>query len=124
MRQAVEADPEQPEYIALQAWIQAQRMSDDLPADADARSTYLARQLNLLNRVLEREPDFERALYYRGEILKRAGFHAKAIRDFRKCIRLNPHNIAAAREVRLHDKRNKKDGGGILGRLFGGKKDS
>ena len=120
--QAVEADPAQPEYVALLAWIQAQR-SGPLPEDDGARRRHHAQQIKMLSQVIEVEPEYERALFYRAELLKRSGFGDRALRDYRACMRLNPRNIDAAREVRLADKREKKDGGSLLGRLFG-KKDS
>jgi DnaJ-domain-containing protein 1 len=128
---AVEEDPTQGDYIALKAWIQAQRPDramapvDDLIAE--------------LGQVLQRESNNERAHWYRGQLLKRAGKDALAIKDFRWVLDRNPKHLDAAREVRLHEMRKgpgahpapagparpppkkpegpKKDGG-ILGKFF------
>jgi len=83
-----------------------------------------------------REPQYERALFYRGMLLKRSGRSDRAIRDFKLAAELNPKNIDAVREVRLYAMRHRgktgappssprkgqsvapKDGGGGGG-LFG-----
>ena len=72
----------------------------------------------MLDMVVKQEPDYERALFYRGSLLKRSGHEDKALADFRKVVELNPRNIDAAREVRLQAVRAKKEQKGIFGRLF------
>jgi hypothetical protein len=47
----------------------------------------------------------EKAYFWRGMLNKRVGKPESAYRDFRKAVDLNPHNIDAAREVRLHNMR-------------------
>jgi tetratricopeptide (TPR) repeat protein len=80
--------------------------------------------------VLAKEPEYERALFYRGVLLKRSGLADKALRDFRLAATLNPKNLDAVREVRLHEMRKRSGGdepppgggggigGGLLGKLF------
>jgi len=76
--------------------------------------------------VLRGDPQYERALFYRGTLLKRSGRLEKAIRDFKLAAEINPKNLDAVREVRLHDmrKRDARDqpaegqGGGLFGKWF------
>jgi tetratricopeptide (TPR) repeat protein len=126
----VRADPEQPEYLALLVWIQAQRRGDPQGMREGMTSPHFDDLIHLLDGVLAKEPSYERAIYYRGVLLKRAGRHDKAMRDFKKAVELNPKNIDAVREVRLHDMRKRgaaaaakpdpggADGGGLFGKFF------
>lgn len=123
VRQAAEADPDQPEYRALLAWIQAHRLGPpEALADGETTQRY-DRQIEILDEVLEKEPEYERARFYRGTLLKRSGHVEQAYKDFRMVMQLNPRNIDAAREVRLYKMRQKQGGSGqknsgILGRFF------
>jgi hypothetical protein len=56
----------------------------------------------MLDRLLTGDPECARALFYRGQIAKRLGRGDAAARDFRKVVRLEPTNLDAQREVRLH----------------------
>ena len=47
----------------------------------------------------------EKAYYWRGMLYKRLGKNDMAAKDFRRVADLNPRNIDAAREVRLHQMR-------------------
>ncbi|MBI4702729.1 MAG: DnaJ domain-containing protein, partial [Deltaproteobacteria bacterium] len=98
VRRAVEADPDQPEYHTFLAWIEAEKLG--LPQPGQEMRHY-QKQLRALDKVIEKEPKYERALFYRAQLLKRRGEHEKAIEDFHKATALNPRNIDAAREVRL-----------------------
>lgn len=125
VRRALAADPEQPEYLTLLAWIQAQRRGEP-PALADgAASAHYDDLIQALDAVLSKEARYERALFYRGMLLKRSGRSDKAIRDFRLAAEINPKNLDAVREVRVHEMRNRPGnepapagGGGILGKFF------
>ena len=117
VKEAVDADPDQPEYLALLAWIQTHVMGKP-PEDAQSRRHFYRDQIKMLDAVVAKEPDYERALFYRGQLLKRSGFEEMALRDFKKVAKLNPRNIDAAREVRLSKLRNKKEEKGLLGRFF------
>jgi len=120
IKQAVEADPDQPEYRALYAWIQAARVGTPAQLADGERTNHYRKQIQMLDEVIKSEPAFERALFYRAELLKRSGFTEKAMRDYRKAAKINPRNIDAARMVRLHERRQKRrTSTGILGRLFG-----
>jgi DnaJ-domain-containing protein 1 len=108
-RKAFEADPEQPDHIALLVWIQAQRRPPAPPVRDGVVSTHFDDLIQILDVVLAKEPRFERALFYRGTLLKRSGRIERALADFRLVAEINPRNIDAAREVRLHEMRT---GGG------------
>jgi curved DNA-binding protein CbpA len=108
-RKAFEADPEQPDHIALLVWIQAQRRATPPPLREGAVSTHYDDLIKILDVVLAKEPRYERALFYRGTLLKRSGRLERALADFRLVAEINPRNIDAAREVRLHEMRT---GGG------------
>lgn len=125
----VRADPAQPEYLALLVWIQAQRRGDPPGMREGQTSPHFDDLIRLLDGVLAKEPSYERAIYYRGVLLKRAGRHEKAMRDFKRAVELNPKNLDAVREVRLHDMRKRgqapakpepssPDGGGLFGKFF------
>ncbi len=107
---AVQADPDQPEYIALLAWVRALRRGDPPDLREGQTSTHFDDLIKLLDGVLAKEQRFERALYYRGVLLKRAGRIDKAIRDFRLAAEVNPKNIDAVREVRLYEMRKRGAG--------------
>lgn len=119
------ADPEQPAYTALLVWIQA--LQRPAPALEEGKTNQSYDDLiATLNQLLSKEPNFERALFYRGVLYQRAGQTEKAFKDFSKSLELNPRNIDAAREVRLYKLRNEKpeeapqskSGGGLFGKLF------
>lgn len=94
-RAAVEGDATQADYIALLAWI--------LSTKADYQNDESIRVLIAdLSRAIEMSPLCERARYYRGTLLKRLGETEAAMRDFKKTVEINPGNIDAAREIRLH----------------------
>jgi len=97
-------------------------------AEADDRRNLIVLR-GSLDAVLLKEPRFERALFYRGSLLKRCGRYDRAIRDFRLAAEINPKNIDAVREVRLYDMRKRGPGaaptgtqpsepGGILGKFW------
>jgi len=130
-RKACEDDPEQADYAALLAWIRAQTAQSDGVA--------LKPLIDQLNAAVKKEPNNERALYYRGQLLKRIGQMSAAARDFRAVVELNPRHVDAARELRLYQMRrqgggdsvpppgvtpsaapdkHEKSGKGLLGKLF------
>lgn len=122
-KMATLADPEQPAYAALLVWIQAQQRPVPTVEEGKTSSAY-DDLIGTLEQLLKKEPNFERALFYRGVLLQRAGHHERAHKDFSRALELNPRNIDAAREVRLYKLRNKDEsspnnsGGGLFGKLF------
>jgi len=122
---AATADPEQPEYVTIVTWIRAQRRGQAPPLAEGRTSTFYDDFIKILDGVIRKEPQYERALFYRGQLLKRTGHVDKALKDFRQVAQLNPKNIDAVREVRLAQMRKKgsgkdsgSEGGGFLGKLF------
>jgi tetratricopeptide (TPR) repeat protein len=109
-KRAAQADPDEPSYTALLAWIHAQQRP--VPPVEEGKTSSLYDDLIMeLDAVLKKEPDYERALYYRAVLLKRSGRIQRAMKDFRRVAELAPNNIDAAREVRLYDMRNDAGGG-------------
>jgi curved DNA-binding protein CbpA len=114
---AVELDPDHADYAALLAWVRAQRSQAAIE---------LVEATKLLDRAIGRDPDNDRALYFRGAIYKRLGRSAEALRDFRAAAEINPRNVDAVREVRLFHMRARAtnpppapdDKKGLIGRLF------
>jgi curved DNA-binding protein CbpA len=96
-RIAHEGDPDQPEYAALYAWIRARR--------ADASEADVATSLALLKKAIAKQTDNVKIHYYLACVLKLAGQHGAAMREFRHVAERDPNNVDAAREIRLHDMR-------------------
>jgi len=94
-RNAHEADPTQSEYLAMLAWLFAQKPESQSPAKT-------AECIQMLDRAISMNTRCERAYFWRGLLQKRIGKADSAVRDFRRAADLNPRNIDAAREVRLH----------------------
>ncbi len=94
-RAAVEGDDTQADYIALLAWI----LSTKADYQNDESISVLIKDLS---RAVEMSPLCERARHYRGMLLKRAGRTEESLKDFKKAVEINPGNIDAARELRLH----------------------
>jgi tetratricopeptide (TPR) repeat protein len=88
---AAQADPEQVDYVALLAWARAMGGAPNATADG----------IDALTRLLGSAPKHERALLYRGLLLKRAGRDKDALRDFTRVLELNPKSSQAASEVRM-----------------------
>jgi curved DNA-binding protein CbpA len=97
-RKAVQADPTQPDYHAMIAWLTALK-----PEYQSPEKTHEC--IQMLDRAIAMSDKCERAYFWRGALYKRLGRGARAIRDFRLAAELNPRNIDAAREVRLHQMR-------------------
>lgn len=133
-RKATESDPDQPDYLALLAWLGAMKPENQSPS---ATLSHIQK----LDKAIALSKNCERAYFYRGMLHKRLNNSGPAVRDFRKAAELNPRNIDAAREVRLHEMRSQKGSipppqsgrpgaaksestkpGGIFGNLFNKKK--
>ncbi len=123
-KRAHSLDPEQADYLAMVTWIEAQR------PDSLSRERTLEK-VAILDRCLTMNPKCERAFFWRGMLFKRIDENAKALRDFKAAGDLNPRNLDALREVRLHNLRrgparpSKPPGGptapkpGGIGGMFG-----
>jgi len=97
-RRAVELDPDQADYVALLAWLEALKPTAQTPEATQERIASLDRALKLNDRC-------ERAYFYRAMLYKRQHRDALAFKDFKKVAELNPKNIDAQRELRLYDMR-------------------
>jgi len=94
-RKAVEADATQPDYLALLAWLVALKPENQSPERTrDA--------IQMLDRAIALSSKCEKAHFWRGMLNKRVGKADAAYRDFKRVVEMNPRNIDAAREVRLH----------------------
>ena len=98
VKRCVSLDPEQADYLATLAWLDAQK-----PEWLSREKTL--EKASLLDRCIQQNPNCERAYFYRGMLYKRAEESNKALKDFKKAAELNPRNLDAMREVRLHNMR-------------------
>lgn len=117
---AHQADPEQADYLALLAWIRANR------SDSAAELPDLLVQLNV---AVAMSPESEKVRFYRAQVLTRLGRNAEAVLDYKFVVSRNPHNIDAQREIRLWEMRQQKPSTapaqapataklGVFGKLF------
>ena len=117
LRRAVQLSPQNVEFQALLIWLQAK---------PDATRDRLRELVVDLDRLIGRETTSEKAYFYRGSLKKRLDLTKEAIADFTRAIALNPNNVDAAREVRLHTMRQEKEKppaaaaglGGLFRKLF------
>jgi curved DNA-binding protein CbpA len=127
-QRAALADPEQPDYLTLLVWIQSMRRGDPPPVREGQTSSHFDDLIKTLDGIIAKEPRYERALYYRGELLMRTGRADKAIRDFRMVVEVNPKHTEALRHLRIHEMRKRAGGdkpaqqsgesGGLFGKFF------
>jgi tetratricopeptide (TPR) repeat protein len=126
-RRAVELDDSQADYQALLAWLLALKPENQ---GGDATMT----SIRMLDKAIKMNERCEKGYFFRGMLYKRLGKGELATRDFKQASELNPRNIDAVREVRLHTMRGgsserERDssppppkagdkGGGLFGRLF------
>jgi curved DNA-binding protein CbpA len=95
VKRCVLLDSEQADYLATLAWLDAQK------PEWLSREKTLEKVL-VLDRCIQKNPNCERAFFYRAMLYKRADEPNKALKDFKKAAELNPRNLDAMREVRLH----------------------
>lgn len=118
-RRAMLADPGQGDYAALHALVQIHKRE----GQPDASYADLVQQLD---GAIEKSPRCERAYFARALVWKNIGRHDAALADFRMVVELNPKNLDAARELRVHEMRRGSGGkagesgkgAGLLGKLF------
>jgi tetratricopeptide (TPR) repeat protein len=121
-RKAADADPTQPSYRSLLAWLTALK-----PENQSPEKTLEA--IKMLDSTIQANSKAEAAYVWRGLLYKRIGKDDVAMRDFQRAVQINPRNIDAAREVRLFQMRASRTSGGepkedeagrpsLLGRLF------
>jgi curved DNA-binding protein CbpA len=112
-KQAQDLDPEHVEYGALYAWAVAK--SGQRAANGNYEDL-----LEILNRAVKLQKDNPRIRLYRAGVLKAAGQTQEALRDYRAVVEMEPNNVEASRELRLHRMRaeNTTQAPGLLSRLF------
>ena len=89
---AVANDPYQSDYVALHTWIRAM-MSN--------RPESLNEAILALSKLLSSDPKSERALLYRGKLLKKMSRIREALRDFERLVQANPRHREGVQELRL-----------------------
>jgi hypothetical protein len=104
-RRAVELDDTQPDYHAMLAWLMALK-----PENQSSDGTLKC--IKMLDRAVAMSAHCEKGFFWRGMLYKRLGKTELATRDFKKAAELNPRNIDAVREVRLHTMR--AGGSGVI----------
>ncbi|MDB5213074.1 MAG: repeat/DnaJ domain/tetratricopeptide repeat protein [Myxococcaceae bacterium] len=95
-RKAHALDPEQADYLAMVTWLDAQK------AEWIGREKTLEK-IAVLDKCIKLNANSERAYFWRGMLYKRIDDTSKAMKDFKKAAELNPRNLDAMREVRLHN---------------------
>lgn len=117
---ALEADEELLTAVALRAWVRAERLGTHPNLERGETSEQYVAQLDALDGVLTRDPKFIEGRYYRGQLLKRSGYVAEALRDFQVILTLNPRHLDAKRELRLYNLREerRKANKGFMRRLM------
>lgn len=90
-RAALTDDPDQPEYIALVAWLDAQK------PDANVEAC-----IKQLDRAIQIQSNSVRARWYRGQLYKRVGKMNRAVTDFKAVVEKDPRHTDALREIRLY----------------------
>jgi hypothetical protein len=113
MRAACNADPSNPEYLALHAWLRVQIGEHAVPA-------FAAQIVSALDRAVMKAPTSVPVRFRRAQVLKRLGRDDEAYKDFRFVARRAPDHLDAVREVRLHmiRTRNKQKQSGVFSKLF------
>jgi hypothetical protein len=107
VKRCVALDDLQADYLATLAWLDAQR------PEWLSREKTLEKTL-ILDRCIRMNPNCERAYFYRGLLYKRAEELGKALKDFKRAAELNPRNLDAMREVRLHNMRGGQNKGSSI----------
>jgi tetratricopeptide (TPR) repeat protein len=98
-RRALAGDATQPDYHAMLAWLISLKRENQTPEQT-------VRSIRMLDKAIAISDQCERAFFWRGMLYKRIGKVEAAYRDFHEAVDLNPHNIDAVREMRLHNMRS------------------
>jgi curved DNA-binding protein CbpA len=115
LRRAVQLAPNNIECQVLLVWLQVR---------PDSSLDRLRALVVDLDRLIVRDPESKRAYYFRGMLHKRLDQTKKAISDFAKAADVDPHNVDAARELRILRMRQERSepakGGGASEEGVGG----
>jgi curved DNA-binding protein CbpA len=109
---ALKDDPEQAEYIAFVAWLEARKLRGAAPEAYQLLLDRLARASRL-------QPNNLKVRMYRADVLKAAGRLQDALREYRHIADADPSNVDAQRELRLHKMRAGTANTSAEHRLFG-----
>jgi curved DNA-binding protein CbpA len=99
VRRALSLAPSNADYAVLLVWLQAK---------PDVSLDRLRELVFELDRLIDRNKDSERAYFYRAQLRKRLDLTRDAMADFAKAAELNPNNVDAVREVRIHKMRQER----------------
>ncbi len=105
---AYELDGTQADHAALYAWIQGLE-----------RSGNLEDLIEVLDHAIEKDKENVNALWYRGQLLKKAGKTLRAVKDFKEIVKLKPRHMEAQRELRVHTMRKRSGGESQTSGFFG-----
>lgn len=105
---AYELDPSQADHAALYAWIQGLE-----------RTGELADLIQVLDQAIEKDQGNVNALWYRGQLLKKAGNTLRAVKDFKEILKIKPRHMEAQREVRVHTMRKRSGAQAETSGFFG-----
>ena len=94
-RKALEDDSTQADYRAMLAWLVALKRENQTPEKT-------VESIRMLEGAIAMNEKCEKAYFWRGMLFQRLGKNELAVSDFKRAVELNPRNIDAAREVRLH----------------------
>jgi tetratricopeptide (TPR) repeat protein len=98
-RRALAGDATQADYHAMLAWLVSLKPENQSPEK-------VMRSIRMLDKAIAMSEQCERAFFWRGMLYKRLGRPEAAYRDFHEAVELNPDNIDAVREMRLHNMRS------------------
>ena len=101
-RRAHKADPERAEVLALLAWLEALRPSNQSPEATRVR-------ISMLDRAIALDDTREDAFFWRAQLHKRVENHLAAMRDFKRVTLINEKNLDALRELRLYELRVRRN---------------
>jgi curved DNA-binding protein CbpA len=105
-RKAYEADPSQADYIAMIAWLEAQRPT--LSKDE------VRMRIAMLDKAIRLNERCEKAFFWRGQLHKKMDMLPQAMKDFKAASEINPRNTDAIRELRLYQMRKGQPAGGSM----------
>ncbi len=103
-QEMIDADPEDAEALAVQAWA-------SIRAGEDATEETLRAALTKIDKAVNLDRTDDQAVYHRGLVHKRLGNVPAAFRDFARALQLNPKHVEAEREVRIFAMRARKGSG-------------
>jgi tetratricopeptide (TPR) repeat protein len=98
-RRALAGDATQADYLAMLAWLISLKPENQPPEKT-------VPSIRMLDKAIAMSDQCERAFFWRGMLYKRIHKVEAAYRDFREAVELNPDNIDAIREMRLHNMRS------------------